>query len=90
MKTATLKKANLPRYTGTAHLYELSEPIGYNGNQESKFVVVSATSFMTGAETYIFPAEEGGEVINWGELDGSFKGSLDHHRALEGAGYSVI
>ena len=83
---------------GHAAVYELSEPL--DGN---KFVVVSAVDLGAEAhildsvfgnprascETYIFAADENGNVSEWGELDGSFKGGKDHARALRGAGYEI-
>lgn len=102
MGTAVLVKKNLPGATGTAHLYRLDPPIeqkGWDGNVEAthEFVRVSATIVPDysglgygGPETYIFPADETGEVIDWGEMDGSYRGGLDHEEALRGAGYEVI
>ena len=88
-KTATLLR-KLDDFQGDARLYVLSEPVAY-GNEESNYIIVSAASVpLSGPETYIFPANEDGEVIDWGELDGSFRGSLDHEEALTGAGYEVI
>ena len=53
-------------------------------------VIVSAVVAMfSGPETYIFPANDKGEITDWGELDGSFKGDLDHAQALRNAGYEV-
>ena len=55
-----------------------------------EYVVVSAADVMySGPETYIFGADENGEVVDWLELPGSFRGKLDHVAALEGAGYEV-
>ena len=34
------------------------------------------------AETYIFPANELGEIIDWSELYGSFQGAHNHDRAM--------
>jgi len=36
------------------------------------------------AETYIFPASEEGSILNWMELPGSFKGEINHEKALDG------
>jgi len=84
-KTATLIKP-LTGFTGTAKLWKLSDPL--DGND---FVVTSATvAPYTGAETYIFPTDSDGKVLSWGELDGSYRGGLDHEEALQGAGYEVI
>lgn len=99
MKTAKFVK-DCEGFTGSAKLYELSEPIEYDKPwdeedttpaKKTKFVVVSATHAMfSGAETYIFPANENGEVTDWGELEGSYRGGLSHAVALEGAGFSVM
>ena len=76
---------DLSGYTGEAKLYQLEPPL--DGNE---YVVVSATYAMfSGPETYIFPATPDGTVTGWGELDGSFRGELDHKLALKNAGYEV-
>jgi len=55
------------------------------------YVVVSATYTLFGCpETYIFGADQDGEVVFRGELDGSFQGELNHNLALERAGYRVL
>ena len=72
-------------FTGEARLYRVDPPL--DGNS---FVVVSATvAPYSGAETYIFPANEDGTVRSWLELDGSYRGGLDHDEALRRAGYTV-
>lgn len=38
--------------------------------------------FGGGPETYIFASDEDGNVVAWGELSGSFRGAIDHERAL--------
>jgi hypothetical protein len=86
MKTAKFIK-NGKGYTGDARLYELSEPVEYEGST-SQFVIVSAASVaFSGPETYIFLANSEGEVTNWGELPGSFRGGFDHEQALRSLGY---
>jgi hypothetical protein len=66
-------------------LYEMTPPL--EGN---RFVVVSAAHVpYSGPETYIFPADEDGEVTTFRELDGSYKGGLSHKKALEDAGYVI-
>jgi len=90
MKQATFIK-NLDSFTGEAALYKLSEPAQYDKpSKKTKFVAVSATNAkFSGPETYIFPANEDGEVIAWGEMNGSYRGGLDHVEALNGLGYQV-
>lgn len=84
-KTATLVKSNLRDFRGSANLYRLDPPLS-----ESEYVVVSASVVpYSGPETYIFPATEGGEIADGGELDGSYRGGLDHELALLNAGYVV-
>lgn len=88
MKTATFLKKPLG-FKGDARLYQLSEPVeGYDGDAHT-YVIVSAVIAYSGPETYIFPADEEGRVVDWGELPGSFQGGLDHELALQGAGYGV-
>lgn len=86
-------------FRGDARLYRVDPPIEYAKPWDqddppaktADYVVVSATNAMfTGPETYIFPATKDWEVINWMELDGSFRGGYDHERALLGAGYHVV
>jgi hypothetical protein len=93
-KNATFIKS-LDGFRGDARLYKLNPPLedrGYSDDEIKKheFVIVSAVNAMfSGPETYIFPATSDGEVVDYGELDGSFKGDQDHARALENAGYEV-
>ncbi len=84
--------------TGDARLYELSEPVEYDKPWDeedppakmTKYIAVSAANVpFSGPETYIFPADENGEVLKWGELDGSFKGDMDHIKALMRAGFEL-
>lgn len=76
-------------FTGDARLYKLNPPIEYDG-ESHKYVIVSATNAMfSGPETYIFPADKKGKIINWGELPGSFQGECNHREALENAGYEI-
>lgn len=96
MKTAT-EIGRLKDFTGDARLFRLSEPMPWDYDWETErdkasteFVVVSATNAMfSGPETYIFPANEQGEIISWSELEGSYKGGLSHRTALLNAGYVV-
>lgn len=57
----------------------------------TEYVWVSAANVMfSGPETYIFPCDADGEVTDWGELPGSYKGGLDHEEALAEAGYEIM
>lgn len=84
-KTATRLTVNRGRdFSGDARLYRLSEPL-----EGHTHVIVSAVASVYVTETYIFPADESGEVTDWGELPGSFRGDTDHEQALNNAGYDV-
>jgi hypothetical protein len=96
----TVKAAHLIRtglLLGDASLYRVDPPMTYGDlcDEEDKgtteFVIVSAVNVpFSGPETYIFPADSDGEVVDWLELDGSYRGGLDHEAALRGAGYEVL
>lgn len=93
--------ATLPGYQGDARVYRVTPPMEYSGigwrrdepTLHTDYVIVSAADVMfTGPETYIFPAKKAGdtfEPINFLELEGSFRGDLDHEQALANAGYEV-
>lgn len=78
-------------WTGDAWLYHLSQPVPYgDGENKTEHVIVSSTSVpITGPETYIFPASERGEVLDWGELEGSQRGVMDHAAVLKDAGFTI-
>lgn len=83
------KLRDLAGFTGTATLYELTPPLKGDG-KAYRYVAVSATvALFSGPETYIFGANKSGEVTQWMELPGSYRGGLDHAEALRNAGYEV-
>jgi len=81
-------------WTGTAKLWELSEPIQYGWislAEKTNFIITSAAyAYETGPETHIFPADKNGIVLNWSELGGSFRGDLDHERVICKAGFEIV
>jgi hypothetical protein len=83
MKTAT-KVKDLDRANGVVALYKLSERLKFYN-----YVVVSSATVYGEDETYIFGADENGEVIDWIELSGSQRGVYNHETALNNAGYEV-
>jgi hypothetical protein len=92
--TATkIKELRANPHVASQVLYKLSKPIGYDDygrKGETSYVVVSAADApFSGPETYIFASDAEGNVHSYNELDGSFRGSLDHAKALKGAGYEV-
>lgn len=88
--TAVLLEERPPNGAGAVwRLYKLDPPL--DGHDR---VVVSAVprAFDTGIpETYIFPAySDEFNVASWGELEGSFRGEMNHNKALRNAGYEVV
>ena len=84
-KTAHFIK-KLDGFQGEANLYFLDPP--YLGIE---YVVVSAITVpITGEETYIFHSDKDGEVLDWLELEGSFRGGLSHKEALKNIDYVLI
>ena len=93
-KRAELLRDYLPGFNGHAAFYRMVPPItgeDYDGGKFShEFVIVSAADVMfSGPETYIFPATKEGKVADWGELDGSQRGTLRHGAVLEDLGYTI-
>ena len=91
MKTATLVR-KLKGWRGDARLYRVEPLMRYERRDVeavTPFVIVSGINNEWGIETLIFPAGEDGEATDMLDLKGSFRGSIDHARALAGAGYEV-
>lgn len=90
-KTATfLAHVGLPEKTKPTH-YVAQHHYKCEQGDEVWYVVVSAADVpYSGPETYIFPSNEKGTILKYTELPGSFRGALDHARALRNAGYVVI
>ena len=66
-------------------VYQMAPPL-----QGYEYVVVSAACVFGESETYIFGSDAKGQIVNWSELDGSFKGQLSHETALSNAGYKIV
>lgn len=70
-------------------LYKMDPP-----HEGYEYVIASALYEKVGVyqleETYLFGADENGDIVNWSELSGSMKGTQSHAEALNHAGYSVI
>lgn len=97
MKIAQLIKDNLPGFNGHAALYKVTPPIRDEGYDEDDatflihYVIASSISGgIFGAETYLFPANEDGEITSWVELEGSQKGVTFHETVLNDIGYTVL
>ena len=78
---------------GDGRLYRLSKSVQWDDNgkkRRTRFVLVSAVIAYSGAETYLFPANKRGDVLDWGELGGSYRGGLSHEAALRNAGFEIV
>ena len=90
---ATLIRGDLPEFVGHASLYRIFPEAAYHADgvkHTTNYVIVSAVHDHLIHETFIFPADESGSVIDWDELDGSLRGTTSHRKALEGAGYKLV
>ena len=98
MNTAKFVKKLESRMGGNKALYSLSVPYQYDAYDENGEVVPStsyvvcstANAFDHGWETMVFPADENGKVIDWGDL-ACRRGmdELDHRFALSDIGYEL-
>ncbi len=90
MKATFVRDLPVTRTGATQKLWKLDEPYiltdwDDNPTGTTEYVITSAVNALfDGPETYVFPANETGEPTSWGELDGSFRGALDHDRAITG------
>ncbi len=90
---ARLVRNHLDNFNGHAALYHVTPPMQSEDDDigATEYVVVSAiVNPYSGSETYIYPANATGKVVDWLELDGSIRGTLDHAAALAGAGYEIV
>lgn len=70
---------------GTKILWEVCPPLCGNA-----YVITSAVDVpYTGPETYVFAASHDGEIVDWTELPGSYRGGLSAEEAITGAGYTL-
>ena len=88
MKTAKFVK-DLSGFVGDAKLYKVSPKVRYKKTTTDHVVVSRVDAFYSGFETYIFPSDEKGKVLDWGELDGSQRGNVSHEDVLKSAGFIV-
>lgn len=95
MKALFLKDVSRDSSSGaTQRLYRLDPPLKPCGASADEpgyvyVVVLAVITPYSGAETYIFPADEEGNITSFLELPGSYGGGLDHDNALKYSGYLV-
>lgn len=78
-------------------LYKLSKLVSYKKGWgedaevcTSEYIVASAVQNSFAFETYLFPGDAEGYIVDFGELPGSQKGSIDIEQVLTEAGYLVM
>ncbi len=96
---------HMDSWRGEAKLYRLVPPPFHCGRRGRFYVVVSAADLNKifeeegfpehlwnpmMVETYIFRTTRLGKVLRWEELPGSFKGGMDHRKALMRMGYHEL
>ncbi len=90
---ATFVKDVSAKFNGKARLYKVTPKATYTlvsqKQRQTSYVVSSAATAFGRDETYIFPANRSGTVLDWGELNGSGIGFLDCDRAIRDAGYTL-
>lgn len=98
MKTATFVRDVSDNFNGTAHLFKVNPPIAFSDSWDeetltTEYIVASSltAAFDTGRpETFLFPTNEEGVILDWGELPGSQRGTTNIDAVLTEAGYEVI
>jgi hypothetical protein len=70
-------------------VYELSKPLNGWDDVSYSHIVVSTAIVFGRIETYIFPSDAEGNILNWLELPGSQKNTDSHAKVLRDAGYKV-
>jgi len=90
MKAKAVFLRKLSDFRGVAKLYQLDPPMKDYDDKEHEFVIVSAAiAPYSGPETYVFPADANGNIISWGEMPASQRGTLSHKLVLTEAGYMI-
>lgn len=56
----------------------------------NKYVITSAVNVpLSGPETYMFAADENGDIVSFFELPGSYRGGLEHKKCFDYIGYDI-
>lgn len=72
-----------------AVLFRVEPPVPYGDEGRVTDHLVASAINKSVRETYLFAADSGGEILDWGELDGSRKGTTDIIDTMLRAGYEV-
>ena len=80
-------------FNGHAELFKLDTAMRVGDTKRGRkynHIVVSAVNSRWTTETYIFPSNQNGEILDYTELHGSYKGDTNIDRALAYGGYEVV
>lgn len=89
MATATyLGKAN--GMSGDARLYRCEPALLTYDGDSVEYVISSAVDNAFATETYLFPANPDGDVVDWMEMPGSRRGVVDPEYVLSELGYTIV
>lgn len=94
MGTATWVK-DTSNVRANAALYRFDPPLVSSGwddapGHDVPYAVVSAASPSGDPETYVFEADEAGQIVDWSEMECSQRGTLSHEDVLQDAGYEIV
>ena len=88
MEVEFIKNLSGP-WIGDARLYKLSKSIKFHKFDKEKntnYIIISSVELLipyNTKETYIFPADSNANILSWTELPGSYRGALDHEKAIK-------
>ena len=93
-KTATFVRNVTQGAAINQAVYLLSESYTYQREGDLRCWCVLVSSVVApdhgGEETFIFPSDGEGNVLDWGELPGSQRYTTSHAEVLRGLGYVAI
>lgn len=89
MKATFVRDLPAEDWNGHAQLFKLDQVAKTKPYDETEtplefeYIIVSAAVVaFSGPETYLFPGDENGQILAWGELPGSYRGGLHHMTAV--------
>lgn len=99
MKVARFVKQQVTPSGTIQKLYKINEPIQYEYMGEHDFETRTTNYVLicgvhvadnVAPQTYIFPSDKDGKIVDLTELPGSFQGAIDFERALKGMAVEII
>lgn len=79
---------------GDGVLWHLDKPVEYEDKEgnpaKTNYVITSMIANLWAYETLAFPANEQGEVLDWGEVGGDWHVLVSHDDVIRSMGYEVV